>query len=388
MSKISALLRFPQFWITFLVSAALLLAIETFFLSLWALPIIGYRIPYMGAIGPWDLFFVGAFALVFGVGISLLQIMKCHGAGTCAVGAVGGLTTLFTLLCPICPVFFLTYFGLSASVAAFAPFFWPLRIVALVLVLSGTVLLWRRFNPAALPRSQMNGETVVQGAFLTIVLLLLISNQTFARQAGEALMGPQAGAPIELSGNFANDIAALVTPTALPFYGPELGLDFSSIEKINTSINKLALMAPKQGKNPIALNEEEMKRYIAIGTEPTITCEFCCGVKTLVRQDGSPTCGCAHSIAMRGTAAYLIRNHPELSNEKISYEIARQKGLYFPVQMQQRMATQLAGNPADFTPDIRYLAMDLSSSDLKRLQTVALESGFEPTAAPNMVGGC
>ena len=91
---------------------------------------------------------------------------------------------------------------------------------------------------------------------------------------------------------------------------------------------------------------------------------------------------------MRGTAAYLIRNYPELPNEEISYELVRQKGLYFPTQMQKRMAEQLSGDPKDFTPDIKYLTMKLTPPELAGLKANALASGFEPTEAPSMVGGC
>ena len=150
----------------------------------------------------------------------------------------------------------------------------------------------------------------------------------------------------------------------------------------------MSVMAPKQGSNPIELTDEQMERYVAIGTEPTVTCEFCCGVTTLVRDDGTPTCGCAHSIAMRGTAAYLLTTYPEMTNEEIAYELMRQKGLYFPTQMQERMASQLAGDVSDFSPDIFYLTMNLSDGELKDLQAKAQNLGFVPGDAPGMVGGC
>ena len=150
----------------------------------------------------------------------------------------------------------------------------------------------------------------------------------------------------------------------------------------------MSVLAPQQGSNPIQLTEAEMKRYVDIGTEPYITCEFCCGVKTLVREDGSPTCGCAHSIAMRGTAAYLIKNYPEMSNADIAYELVRQKGMYFPTQMQQRMASSLAGDKSEFKPDIKYLTMNLTESEMTNLQQKAKTSGFVPEENVGMVGGC
>ncbi|PJA89884.1 MAG: hypothetical protein CO137_01830 [Candidatus Magasanikbacteria bacterium CG_4_9_14_3_um_filter_32_9] len=236
---------------------------------------------------------------------------------------------------------------------------------------------------------KINYYLVFQRILVVAVGFLLVGNQALAMQMGSKMLGPDMENGLMLTGDFSKDVAFLVTPTDMPFYASELGLDMSSLNAINTSIDKLGVMAPMQGSHPIQLTGEELKRYIDIGTEPYVTCEFCCGVKTLVREDGTPTCGCAHSIAMRGTTAYLIRNHPEMTNAEISYELMRQKGLYFPTQMQERMASSLAGEVENFTPDIKYLTMNLSEVELNGLREKAKSSGFEPpTQAPGMVGGC
>lgn len=192
----------------------------------------------------------------------------------------------------------------------------------------------------------------------------------------------------EMNGDFSQNVRALVVPTKMPFYGKDLGLDFSSLENINASIGKMGVLAPMQGSNALKLSDKELKRYVKIGTEDLITCEFCCGVRTLVREDGTPTCGCAHSIAMRGVLAYMIRNYPQMSDKEMSYEIVRQKGMYFPVQMQERVSKQLAGDIKNFTPDVRYLTQNLQADDLNELRKIAKKSGFKPENAPDMVGGC
>jgi len=222
---------------------------------------------------------------------------------------------------------------------------------------------------------------------VVLIFILFLSNQSMAMKIGERLIG-SSGGMAALSGDFAEDISNLVVPSSMPFYGAELGLDYTSLTNINRSITKLGVMAPMQGSSPIRLNEAEMKRYIAIGTEPTVTCEFCCGVMTLVREDGSPTCGCAHSIGMRGTVAYLIRNYPSMTNAEISYEIMRQKGMYFPKQMQEKMATQLSSDSVEFTPDIKYLTQNLSAGKLAKIRKQSREAGFVPKENPDMVGGC
>lgn len=216
--------------------------------------------------------------------------------------------------------------------------------------------------------------------FLNQGLMMLVFHQTFM---------PKSAHGVTLSGDFPHDIAAMVTPQTLPFYGKDLALDFGSIHNINTSIRKMATLAPMQGNNPIDLNDAQLKRYIKIGTEPTVTCQYCCGVMTLVREDGTPTCGCAHSIAMRGTSAFLIKYYPNLTDEEISYELMRQKGLYFPGTMQKKMAEQLAAGPENFTPDIKYLTMKFTEKEITNLQKKALKQGFTPdTESLQMIGGC
>src|SRR3989338_11017244 len=228
----------------------------------------------------------------------------------------------------------------------------------------------------------------IQKIAIVLVGILFVTNQALAINIGKQFIHEDMRNIVGLTGNFAKDIAHLVTPSSMPFYGVELGLDMSSLNAINVSIAKLGKMAPMQGSNPIQLNSEEMKRYIEIGTEPYVTCEFCCGVKTLVREDGSPTCVCAHSIAILVTPAYLIKNYPEMTNAEIAYELMRQKGMYFPGQMQERMASSLSGDLAEAKPDIKYLIMNLTEEELKDLQKKAKNSGFKPEANSEMIGGC
>ncbi len=385
--KIISIVWLEQFWLWFLGSSIAVFGIQTLFLGLWKLPVIQYRIPFMSEVSGFDLAFAGLFAILFGFGTALFAIARKFNAASCSIGSGSGILALFTMLCPVCPVFFLAYFGLSTTVLALAPYFWWIRLLSIVLLGIGIFLLVKNFQPRKLPKADLH--ILFQKFAVVFVAVLFITNQAYAMQIGNTMIGHDMNGEIALSGDFAKDIASLVTPAQLPFYGPELGLDMSNLNAINASIAKLSKMAPKQGSNPIELTDEEMKRYVAIGTEPYITCEFCCGVKTLVREDGTPTCGCAHSIAMRGTAAYLIRNYPELTNADISYELMRQKGLYFPSQMQKRMAESLSGEKKDYLPDIKYLTMNLTEEEIKDLSEKAKKSGFVPdTKAPGMVGGC
>lgn len=158
-------------------------------------------------------------------------------------------------------------------------------------------------------------------------------------------------------------------PSGVPeIYGQELGISF---DKVQDAINKTAVFDPTYGTEgkKIALTDltpAELERYKKIGA--SIACEYCCGAKTLTKEDGTAACGCAHSAMMRGLAAYLIKNHPQdFTDGQILDELTKWKITYFPKQT-------------------------LSAELDKRAK--AGEAGIEqilkefPDFLPQMVGGC
>jgi hypothetical protein len=154
-------------------------------------------------------------------------------------------------------------------------------------------------------------------------------------------------------------------PSGIPdIYGQELNISF---DKVQDAINKVRLYGPTYGKGDkkIVLTGENLKRYTNIGLQ--IACEYCCKAKTLVRKDGVAACGCAHSIMMRGLAAYLIKNHPELSDKQILTELETWKITYFPKEtlMAKLGEMEKAGD-----------------SGIKEIQKEF------PDFLPKMVGGC
>ncbi len=161
------------------------------------------------------------------------------------------------------------------------------------------------------------------------------------------------------------EIKSSFIPSGIPeVYGKELNISF---DEVQDAINKVRVFGPTYGEEgeKIILTGADLERYIKIGSRTA--CEYCCGVKTLVREDGEAACGCAHSIMMRGLAAYLIKNHPELSDEQILNELNTWKITYFPKQT--------------------------LSARLKELEKSG-ESGIKeileefPDFLPQMVGGC
>lgn len=165
------------------------------------------------------------------------------------------------------------------------------------------------------------------------------------------------------------DIKKSFIPSGIPdVYGQELDISF---DEVQDAIDKVRIFGPTYGSDEekITLDsftETELERYKKIGSQ--IACEYCCGVKTLTKEDGIAACGCAHSVMMRGLAAYLIKNHPQyLTNEQILDELIKWKITYFPKQT--------------------------LSAELDRL-IKAGEPGIEqileefPDFLPEMVGGC
>ena len=154
-------------------------------------------------------------------------------------------------------------------------------------------------------------------------------------------------------------------PTGVPdVYGEELAISF---DEVQDAINKVRLFGPTYGEGgqKITLTGQDLERYINIGSQTS--CQYCCGVTTLVNEDGTASCGCAHSIMMRGLAAYLIKNHPELTDEQILEELNTWKITYFP---KQTLSDKLLEMEKAGEPGIRKLLEEF------------------PEFLPQMVGGC
>ncbi len=160
-------------------------------------------------------------------------------------------------------------------------------------------------------------------------------------------------------------IKASLTPVGIPdIYGQELNISF---DEVQDAIDKVRVFGPTYGEKgkKIVLGGNDLERYIDIGFK--IACEYCCGVRALVKKDGEAACGCAHSIMMRGLAAYLIKNHPEISNEQILEELTKWKATYFP---KQTLSVQL--------------------QEMERAGVEGIKELLEefPEFLPQMVGGC
>ena len=210
----------------------------------------------------------------------------------------------------------------------------------------------------------------------------LNSRGLFDRLSPLSLFGGAGGGKTKLSGNLSEDAVKLaITAGAPDKYGQELGVNFDQVQQ---SMNVMKQFDPGYGSQKIILQGDDLKRYTDVGLR--ISCEYCCGAKAIVFANGEAACGCAHSQAMRGLAAYLIQKHSaEYTDDQILRELARWKGRYFPKQMSKKMTEQLQSG--QYTPDMAALLLDLEVPKYSGQSADApLPSAIKD--APGMVGGC
>jgi hypothetical protein len=158
-------------------------------------------------------------------------------------------------------------------------------------------------------------------------------------------------------------IKASFIPSGTPeVYGAELGISFDSVQK---AIDKVARFGPTYGEEKIELSGQEFERYKQIASQTS--CKYCCGAPALIDQNGRAACGCAHSQMMRGLAAYLIKNHGNLSNQQILDELNAWRAVFFP---KQTLAEKMDA---------------LEKQGVSGIKEVLEEF---PEFLPDMVGGC
>lgn len=127
-----------------------------------------------------------------------------------------------------------------------------------------------------------------------------------------------------------------VIPKGEPrIYGPELGVSYDDISLTNQQKADATIAKIGRLDTSIKLSGKDLERYIKIASQ--ISCEYCCGVDSIITQNGQAACGCAHSYAMRGLGKYLITKHPnEFTDDQILEEMGKWKTLFFPGQMSSK----------------------------------------------------
>lgn len=239
--------------------------------------------------------------------------------------------------------------------------------------------------------------SIINPILLVVLLIVLLANQVIIIKTYNALgiqsgvfrqisntfsFGGLGGGDIKLSGNLSEDAVKLAISSGVPLvYGEELGVSF---DQVVPAMNVIKQFDPAYGSQKIVLAGQDLQRFIGVGLK--ISCEYCCSAKAIIREDGQAACGCAHSQAMRGLLAYLIKNHnSQYTDDEMLRELARWKGMFYPKQTIQKITSQLQG--ANFTPDVASLVLGMKLPDYGQgSKSAPVPSDIKNL--PNMVGGC
>jgi len=221
---------------------------------------------------------------------------------------------------------------------------------------------------------QKNMNWIVLG--LIIITSLVMIFNIIQLQSVKGQLDGVTGRSITVSESL-NTQSDSVTPTGTPeIYGKELGISYDDVSpydqrRADATINILSNL-----DNKISLSGADLNRYVNIlyVHENGISCEYCCGARSIIFENGEPACGCAHSYAMRGLAKYLITQHgEEYTDEQILEEVGKWKTLFFPTQIQQK-ADILQANGVE----LNYI--NLASNKYRGIEQGQTGGG--------MVGGC
>lgn len=171
--------------------------------------------------------------------------------------------------------------------------------------------------------------------------------------------------------------ASSVIPTGVPdVYGEELGIRYDdvSVNSPRTTEETIELLGNIDRVETLTGND--LERYIDIlyNQHKGLSCEYCCGARSIIFENGQPACGCAHSYAMRGLTKYLIKYHgDEMTDDEILTEAAKWKVLFFPGIMEGKAQVMEANG---------------LSTDYLNLATNKYRGIEQGQASGGMVGGC
>jgi len=170
--------------------------------------------------------------------------------------------------------------------------------------------------------------------------------------------------------------ASSIIPSGIPaVYGEELGIMYDHVSPNNPQKADEVIRLLGNIDRVETLEGEDLERYIDIlyTMHGGMSCEYCCGARSIIFESGDPACGCAHSYAMRGLTKYLILNHPTMSNEEILAENGKWKVLFFPGIMEGKaQVMQSQGLNTDY--------ISLASNDYRGIEKGKAQGG--------MIGSC
>ncbi|MBI1969256.1 hypothetical protein HYS48_01060 [Candidatus Woesearchaeota archaeon] len=381
LQNIALILKERTYKKSFIVTALILLVVYTFLYGFWKIPILGFGINRLSAIGFSDYAFVLA---VVGLSALFLVLFKYERnnafSSHSATGNIGvGFTGILSAICPVCQSIGIVGLGstlLNIPLGPLTPYLGILKMVSVGLlglaVFLKTDSIYTRtctLCAPAKPRSRKHAKhepllfrsNALFGAVAVLVLLLFVNQllipKVFASVAigagGTATIGKwEYGPKITLkpmplatgeqpvipgyktrvkplptiselamrptAGEAVQDLLNNVVPSGTPLYGPEAGVTFD---------DPIAAQNRWATYRSLPLSPGEQERWNRIAN--AFTCDYCCG------SPQNPTiitrCGCAHAAAAQGMAKWFIKNYgSNYSDEEIYGEMARWYALWYP----------------------------------------------------------
>jgi len=174
--------------------------------------------------------------------------------------------------------------------------------------------------------NKKNNENILFG-LIAVTLLIIVVNayQLSSLTTSSNNMGSLA------TGSVTTSLVASLK--GIPeFYGNDLDFYYEDIDPYDPAKADVAISKFSNLDRSITLTSNELERYIKILYTDFggISCEYCCGARSIISENGQSACGCAHAYAMRGIRKYLIRNYPDMSDTLILEEVSKLKMLFFP----------------------------------------------------------
>lgn len=190
----------------------------------------------------------------------------------------------------------------------------------------------------------MNSTTIgyVRSVFILAVVMSTALNGLFVQISHAQTMNSMTTMNTEMNASLTQLAQQPTTDTTIaqaweviqprgvpPIYGDTLGISYDDPV---AGMNIMRQYDPY--KDPSIMSPNILARYINLGL--MISCEYCCGAKTLVYDNGVAACGCAHSMAMRGLTRYLLEAYPSMTDTEIMTELVKWKSLYFPLDASKK----------------------------------------------------
>lgn len=395
LSYAAGVMRQRTYLKTSVLAAVLSGSVYTFLYGLWRIPVIGFGIDRMSAVGVLDYAYLFLIALLTGGLFALFRSGKTQNIASSKIAAGGGfVSAIFAGVCPACQGIQILALGstiMSIPLAFLVPYLGLLQVVTIFILGFGFYLkansmyvqtcLGCNAGTKAEHKEKSSGKEPllyrnhVFAAVAVLVVMLVINGFMITGALTTAGVSSVKGGAISIKPGFEYGPKMTLKPMPLASGESPRFQGYKSIVKPLPTISELEMAAPTGdvvqdivnnvipkgtpwygqeagvsfdnavaaatlwGKGrAIQLDADGQKRWERIVN--SFTCDYCCG------SPQNPTiitrCGCAHSLAAQGMAKWFIKNYGDkYSDEEIYGEMARWYALWYPGPTVKRIAQEL-----------------------------------------------